>query len=460
MVGLDDLEAARRVSVGSFFFPEDQESVLRDFFPSVLERGHGEMEVRFRHFKTGAARWMAYKVLTLPDASGRPIAFATVSQDMTERKRMEDDLRKLAADLSEADRRKNQFLAMLSHELRNPLAPVSNAVGALRLGMRDPEAVQSASEMLERQVRQLARLVDDLLDMSRITRGRIELRKERVELARVIDQAVETVRAMFTSMNHELTLTVPEESLVLEADAARLIQVLGNLLSNAAKFTDRGGRISLTVENDGDHAVVRVTDNGIGIANDDLPRLFEMFAQVETSLERSRDGLGIGLTLVKTLVEMHGGTVEARSDGPGRGSEFTIRLPVVTESSRAGGRRILIVDDNEDGAESLAMLLQLGGHETCDVRDGTAALEVAERWRPDAVLLDIGLPGLNGYEVCRRIRQKPWGKSMLLVALTGWGQEEDRLRSKEAGFDTHMVKPVDPDVLLKLVASPERNALA
>jgi PAS domain S-box-containing protein len=470
MVGLDDLEAARRTPVASFFFPEDRFRITHEFFPSVLAEGHGEIEVRFRHFKTGEARWMAYKVLTLPDASGRPVAFATVSQDVTERKGLEDDLRKLAADLSEADRRKNQFLAMLSHELRNPLAPISNAARALRLGEGNADAARLASGMLERQVGQLSRLVDDLLDMSRITRGRIELRKEVIELGPVIDQAVETVRPLFRSMDHELAVTVPPAPVWLEADAARLTQVVGNLLNNAGKFTDKGGRIRVSVEPDGDHVVIRVADNGIGIAAADQPRLFEMFAQVDTSLERSRDGLGIGLTLVKTLVEMHGGTVDVRSDGPGRGSEFTIRLPVVASASRpaapaappisAVGRRILIVDDNEDGAASLAMLLQFGGHETYAARDGREAIEAAERLRPDAVLLDIGLPGLNGYEVCRRIRQQPWGKGLMLVALTGWGQDEDRRRSKEAGFDAHMVKPVDPEVLLKLLASAERKALA
>ncbi len=472
MVGLDDLEHARRVPVPSFFFPEDQSRIMHEFFPSVLEKGHGEIEVRFRHFKTGEARWMAYKVLTLPDGAGRPIAFATVSQDVTERKQLEDTLRSLAADLSEADRRKNEFLAMLAHELRTPLAPISNAARALRVGGRDKEAVHAASEMLERQVGQMARLVDDLLDMSRITRGRIELRKERIELAPIVNQAVEAVRPLYRSMNHELTITVPPHPVHLEADPARLAQVVGNLLNNACKFTDKGGHVRLTVEQEGAQAVVRVRDDGIGIAPEQLPRLFEMFAQVDTSLERSRDGLGIGLTLVKTLVEMHGGTVGVQSDGLGRGSEFAVRLPIVvetpkplapvtvSESTPAVSRRILIVDDSEDGAESLALLLQFAGHETHKAHDGVEALEAAERFRPDVVLLDIGLPRLNGYEVCRRIRQEPWGKDMVLVALTGWGQEEDRHRSRDAGFNTHMVKPVDHDLLRKVLASLPAGAEA
>jgi len=474
LVGLDSLEEARRVPVASFFFPEDQPRMVQEFFPSVLKTGHGEIEVRFRHFKTGAARWMAYKVLTLPDADGRPIAFATVSQDVTERKRLEDSLRGLASDLSDADRRKNEFLAMLAHELRNPLAPISNAARALRLGGRDGEELRSASEMLERQVGQMTRLVDDLLDMSRITRGKIELRKERVELAPIIAHATEAARMQYRSMNHELTITMPPTPVYLNADPARLTQVVGNLLNNAGKFTDRGGHIWLTVECESDQAVIRVRDNGIGIASQDLPGLFEMFAQVDTSLERSRDGLGIGLTLVKTLVEMHGGSVQAYSEGLGRGTEFVVRLPILTEALRPAveppvsaataivARRILIVDDSEDGAESLAMLLQFFGHETFKAYDGVQAIEAAERLRPDVVLLDIGLPRLNGYEVCARIRQEPWGRDLVLVALTGWGQEDDRHRSKEVGFDAHMVKPVDHDALLKLIASlpPVRNALS
>jgi PAS domain S-box-containing protein len=465
MVGLDSLEDARRAPVASFFFPEDQDRIINEFFPSVLANGHGEIEVRFRHFKTGDAIWMAYKVLTVPDAEGRPVALATVSQDVTERKRLEDHLRRLAADLSEADRRKNEFLAMLAHELRNPLAPISNAARALKVGDRDPDALRSAAAMLERQVKQMSRLVDDLLDMSRIARGKIELRKARVEVSPIVEQAVEAVRAQYSSTSRELTIRMPPTPVALLADPARLAQIVSNLLNNACKFTDASGHVWLTVEEDRGQAVIRVRDDGIGLAPDHVSRVFDMFAQVDTSLERSRDGLGIGLTLVKSLVEMHGGTVEAHSDGLGRGSEFVVRLPVLVEAARppapapvrespaAARRRVLIVDDSEDGAESLAMLLQLCGHETHKAHDGLAAMAAAERLRPDAVLLDIGLPILNGFEVCSRIRSQPWGRDMMLIALTGWGQEEDRQRSKDAGFDAHMVKPVDHDVLLQLLVS-------
>ena len=467
MVGLDDLDQARWTPLTSFFFPEDQHRIMREFLPSVLERGHGEIEVRFRHFKTGEARWMAYKVLTVPDASGRPVAFATVSQDVTERRRLSDHLRTLASNLSEADRRKNEFIAMLAHELRNPLAPIHAAARALRRGGLDGEALGAAAGMLERQVGQLSRLVDDLLDINRISRGRIELRKERVELEPIIQQAVEAVRGQYRTMNHELTIGMPSRPLYLDADAARLAQVVGNLLNNACKFTDKGGHVWLSAGEEDGEAVIRVRDSGIGIAAEDQARLFDMFEQVDTSRERSRDGLGIGLTLVKSLAEMHGGRVHVYSDGLGRGSEFVVHLPLAVEAPKsepvpapaiqeaptAVPRRVLIVDDSEDGAEALAMLLELAGHETHKAYDGFEAIEAARRLSPDAVLLDIGLPGLNGYEVCRRIRSEPWGRDLILVALTGWSQEEDRQQSREAGFHSHLVKPVDPDALLEFLAA-------
>jgi PAS domain S-box-containing protein len=424
----------------------------------------------------GSERVADVTIQPIRDESGRVVALTPIGVDITERKRaeaerkrLEESLKRLALDLSEADRRKNEFLAMLAHELRTPLAPISNTIRALQVVGGDGAALRSASEMLHRQVGQMSRLIDDLLDMSRITRGKIELRKQRIELATIVQQAVEAVRDLYRSMEHELTVTLPPQPVHLHADPARLAQVVGNLLSNAGKFTDRGGRIWLTVRQDGEHAEIEVRDTGIGIAAEHHARLFDMFEQVDTSLERSQGGLGIGLTLVKTLVELHGGSVGLRSDGVGRGSAFTVRLPVLAdavdvsaveeispapaavEQAPASGRRVLIVDDSEDGAESLAMLLQFGGHETYKAHDGFAAIEAARRLRPNAVLLDIGLPGLNGYEVCSRIRQEPWGKRVTLVALTGWGQDEDRHRSREAGFDAHMVKPVDFDALLKLL---------
>ena len=386
-------------------------------------------------------------------------------------RRLQIELEETNARLAKADRRKNEFLAMLAHELRNPLAPICNALQIMRLTASrerqrpEDETVQSASAMMERQVGQMVRLVDDLLDVSRISQGKIELRSGRIDLASVVHHAVEAIRPQCKSMDHALTVTLPPKPIFLNADSTRLAQVVGNLLNNASKFTDKGGQIWLTVEREGKQAVIRVRDNGIGIAADQLPRIFEMFVQIDTSLERSVSGLGIGLTLVKTLVEMHDGTVEVHSAGVGQGSELVVRLPIVVEPPKPPPpeptvsepttmitRRILVVDDNRDSAESLAMLLKLTGHETHTAYDGLEAVAAAATVLPDMVLLDIGLPKLNGYDACRKIRQQPWGKGMVLIALTGWGQDEDRRKSQEAGFDGHLVKPVDHATLTKLLA--------
>jgi PAS domain S-box-containing protein len=467
MVGLASLDQARRTPVAEFFFPEDRARVINEFLPQVLREGQGEIEIRFRHFKTGAARWMAYKVLTLTDHTGAPTGFATVSQDVTERKER-------ANELIEADRRKNEFLAMLAHELRNPLAPLSNAVQAIRRRQPgDEHTVATATEVLDRQIRQMSRLVNDLLDASRISRGKIELHRARIALGPVIDDAIETVRPLLARFEHALTTTLPPEALYVDGDTGRLSQVIANLLSNAAKFTDKGGRIALSAERAGDEVVIRVRDNGIGIAPEHVQTLFDMFVQVDTAIERSRDGLGIGLTLVKRLVELHGGTVEVHSAGPGRGSEFTVRLaaaqaaPEASQKDRnaAGAihsiaRRVLVVDDSVDAAESLAMLLEFEGHEVHKAHDGAAAVSTADRVRPEIVLMDIGLPILNGYEACRRIRNHAWGTSIVMVAITGWGQEEDREQAKAAGFDLHLVKPVDHVELLRVVGAARPRASA
>jgi PAS domain S-box-containing protein len=461
MVGLDDIETARRTPVREFFFPEDQQRVMGEFFASVMKAGHGEIEIRFRHFKTGNPIWMAYKVLALKDAAGRIVSFATVSQDMTGRKRMEDDLRKLAADLSEADRRKDEFIAMLAHELRNPLAPLSNMLEVLKRTDDDPSVMQRARETMERQLGQMVRLVDDLLDLNRITHNRLELRQGQVELAAVVQQAVEAARPLAEAARHQLQVSVPAEPCHLYADSARLAQVFGNLLTNSCKYTPAGGRIALAAVCDGNNVTVSVKDNGAGIPPDKLDRIFDMFMQVDRDMERSQDGLGIGLTLVKRLVEMHGGTVEAKSGGEGKGTEIIVRLPLrdgpapaeapqpTAEQALSRTRRILVVDDNTDAADSLAMLLKLMGVETFIANDGLEALDAAREQRPDVILLDIGLPIMNGYEVCRRLRGEPWGKAMIIFALTGWGQEEDRRRSMEAGFDGHLVKPVEPSELFE-----------
>ena len=464
MVGLDSLEEARTVHVRDFFFPEDQPRIMEEFFPSVLAHGHGEIDVRFKHFKTGQARWMAYKVLRLDDERGETVAIATVSQDVTERRELEDNLRGLAADLAEGDRRKDEFLATLAHELRNPLAPLSNTLEVLkRSGTADP-SLHRGLDTMERQLEQLVRLVDDLLDLSRITHNRIELRKRHVDVGSLIRQAVLAAQPLAESAHHAIEVSVPAEPLYLHADPVRLTQVFGNLLNNSCKYTPGGGTIRVNARRDEADAVVTVSDTGIGIPADQLISIFDMFTQVDRSLERSQGGLGIGLTLVKRLVGMHGGSVEARSGGAGQGSTFVVRLPtaldvsdvpttVPEDTASASTHRILVVDDNLDSAESLAMLLELTGHQVYAAHDGQSALEAVERERPNVVLLDIGLPALNGHEVCRRIRQQPWGKATVIIALTGWGQDEDRRRSQEAGFDGHLVKPVDHERLLALLAS-------
>jgi PAS domain S-box-containing protein len=465
MIGLESLDQARQVHVRDFFFPEDQSLLMNDFFPSVLANGHGEIDVRFRHFKTGEARWMAYKVLRLDDEAGRPVAVATVSQDVTERRRLEDDLRALASDLADADRRKDEFLATLAHELRNPLAPLSNSLEILKRSGHQDVSLRRGLETMERQLEQLVRLVDDLLDLSRITHNRIELRRRHVDIASVIRQAVLSAQPLAEAAGHTIDVVLPAESIHLHADPVRLTQIFGNLLNNSCKYTPRGGAIRVMAAREGTDVVVTVADTGMGIPRDKLAAIFDMFTQVDRSLEQSQGGLGIGLTLVKRLVEMHGGSVEARSAGEGQGSEFLVRLPIALGVSEASApaesegttshatQRILVVDDNQDSAESMAMLLELTGHEVYTAHDGPHALDLVERHRPDVVLLDIGLPTMSGHEVCRRIRQQPWGKEIALVALTGWGQDEDRRRSSEAGFDGHLVKPVDHTHLLALLTS-------
>jgi signal transduction histidine kinase len=364
--------------------------------------------------------------------------------------------------LRTADRRKDEFLATLGHELRNPLAPILNSLEIMKLAgaFADPRT-QQAGEVMERQIHHLNRLVDDLLEVSRITRGVIEVRKQPLELSAIVKAAVETSRPVLDNLRHQLTVELDDEPMCVGGDPVRLTQVFANLLNNAAKYTNHGGRISISTRRDGSDAVISVKDNGIGIAPNALSQVFDMFMQVDRSTRRSQGGLGIGLTLVRSLVGMHGGTVEARSDGPGLGSEFIVKLPLlvekpaVAEQARAikplPSRRILIVDDSRDGGESLAMLLRVLGAEVALAHSGRHALECVDSFRPDVVLLDIGMPGMDGYEVARRIRANPANRNMSLIALTGWGQDEDRRRSVAAGFNHHLVKPADIEQLRQLL---------
>ncbi|HYV20399.1 MAG TPA: ATP-binding protein [Verrucomicrobiae bacterium] len=391
---------------------------------------------------------------------------ARQAADLIERRRHEEALR-------DADRRKDEFLAMLAHELRNPLAPMRNSLMVMKLSEGTPGiGGERLRGVLERQLHHLIRLVDDLLDVSRITRGTLQLRREPVELSAVVAHAVETARPLAEERRHEITVTLPPEPIWLQADPVRLAQVLNNLMNNACKYTEAGGQVWLSAERHGAEVVMRVRDTGLGIPSDRLGNIFDMFNQVDRSIERAQGGLGIGLTLVRRLVELHGGSVLATSDGPGRGSEFVVRLPVLkplseferharpgvrllpkTAATKHAARRALVVDDNVDSADSLATLLRVTGHEAITAHDGVEALATAERFRPEVVFLDIGMPRMNGYDAARRIRQQDWGRDVLLVAVTGWGKDEDRRRSHDAGFDAHLVKPADSNDLLRLLGT-------
>jgi PAS domain S-box-containing protein len=418
----------------------------------------------------GSVHWLETRASVFKDEHGKPVRIVGVYMDVTERKRVEEELRQSQVELrqrfeqlAEADRRKDEFLATLAHELRNPLAPIRTGLQVLRLA-NERATREQARDMMERQLEQLIRLVDDLLDVSRISRNKLELRKARVSLAAVAENAVETARPLIESKGHMLAVSLPPEPVYLDADLTRLAQVFWNLLHNSAKYTDAGGRIELAARREGGEVVVAVRDTGIGIPTEALPRLFEIFSQVDPGLDRAQGGLGIGLALVQGLVEMHGGTVEARSAGVGKGSEFVVRLPVTAGGQRAEdapgdgaratstGRRVLVVDDSRDGAASLAMMLSLWGHDTRTAHDGLEAIELAEAFRPEVVLLDIGLPKLNGYDTCRRIREQAWGKGMVMVAVTGYGQEEDKKKAEAAGFDYHLTKPLAPEALQRLLA--------
>jgi signal transduction histidine kinase len=370
--------------------------------------------------------------------------------------------------LKEADRHKDEFLAMLAHELRNPLAPIRNAVHLMKMKPLEDPQLRLSRDIIDRQLIQLSRLVDDLLDVSRITRGKINLTRQRVELHELVERAVETITPAIEARGHTLEVEVPERPLAIYGDPMRLTQALGNVLGNAAKYTDAGGHITVRARRRRRDVEISVRDTGIGIVPEVLPCIFDLFTQIDQPNGRPQGGLGIGLALVRRLVEMHGGTVTGSSQGPGTGSEFLIRLPLSIEREddaadaqatvdavappRPKARhRILVADDNPDARESLAILLSMSGHEVFRAQDGSEALQEAERCRPNIALLDIGMPHANGYEVARRIRDEPWGRDMVLVALTGWGQESDRRRSHEAGFNSHLTKPVDPRVLDELL---------
>ncbi len=461
MYGWSAEEAVGRVSHDLLrtVFPEPVESIL------ATVRKEGRWAGELVHTRRNGEQLVVESRWALDrDETGKPTNILAINNDVTERKRAEEALR-------ESDRRKDEFLAILAHELRNPLAPIHNSLHILRLTQHHDETTGRVVEMMERQVNHMVRLVDDLLEVSRITRGKIELRKELVEVAAIVRNAVETSRPLIDAGAHRLTLSIPPEPLTVNVDPVRLAQVIANLLNNAAKYTDPGGQIRLAVQREDSSVKISVRDTGSGISPEMLPRVFDLFTQIDRHADRSQGGLGIGLTLVKSLVELHGGTVEAMSEGLGRGSEFIVRIPL-TAARTFGDRsrlpvavrslpphRVLVVDDNRDAAESLGILLELMGAEVEVAYSAQEALKAMRMFQPSVVLLDIGMPGIDGYEVARRIRSGSGSRHVTLIALTGWGQEEDRSRSREAGFDHHLVKPGDVNSLQTLLMSlePESN---
>jgi PAS domain S-box-containing protein len=438
-------------------YPDDVAASHQKWAWAVQTGEPYQIEYRFKDRRTGGYRWHLGRAIPVRDELGHIVRWFGTCTDIDDQKRAEEALR-------QADYHKDEFLAMLAHELRNPLAPIRNGLHILRTSKVDPQAAERIQSMMEQQVRNLTRLVDDLLDVSRITRGKIQLRKEPADLATVVGHAVETARGLIELQKHELSVSLPQEPVHLEADVTRLEQILTNLLNNAAKYTEPGGHIWLTAGRDHSEVVVRVRDNGIGIPDKLFPHIFDMFTQADRTLDRSQGGLGIGLTLVRRLVEMHGGSVLAHSDGPGKGSEFMVRLPALPprqpdvpgqleqEPAKQEPLRILVVEDEVAVEEMLVMLLELWGHTVRAVHDGPAALAAAETFHPEVVLCDIGLPGMNGYQLARQLGLQAGPNKPVLVAITGYGQEEDRRRAQTAGFDHHMTKPVDPAALEALLA--------
>jgi PAS domain S-box-containing protein len=458
LTGMTAAEAAD-AGILKYLHPDDQRSTAEEWRRTVRSGGVWYRELRVRGVD-GVFHPILAQAVPVRGEDGAITGWAGINLDISRLKQTEAALR-------DADRRKDEFLATLAHELRNPLAPIRNAAKVLDSANIDESQRQWGRDVIARQVQRMALLLDDLLDVSRITRNRLELRKSRVDMTAVVGSAVETARPLIDARGHTLEIVLPPDRIELDADPLRLSQALSNLLTNAAKYTDSGGRITLRVELEPQSLSIAVQDTGIGLNPAVIPQLFEMFSQVDSALDRAEGGLGIGLALVKGLVALHGGTVHAASAGPGRGSAFTMRLPrsilaspeasanPETTSAGAGSstprRRVLIADDNRDAADSLALLLSLYGHEVQVASSGPEALELGRTQRSEVVILDIGMPGMSGYETAARIRKESWGRAVLLIAITGWGQEEDKARARAAGFDHHLTKPVDPDEVTRLL---------
>ena len=449
LLGIDSLEEARTIPMIEFLFPEDHEVARNEIHPEVLRNGIAEREIRFRNRKTGEARWMIHTVFPLKDSADTAVGFASVSRDITDRKRAE-------MLLQEADRRKDEFLATLAHELRNPLAPISYALQIWNRLEQDPTKATQIRLMMVRQVQQLQRLIDDLLDLSRISRGKIKLKKERLELASVLESAIEPIRPFIETCQHTISIKLPASPIMIYADPGRLTQIVGNLVHNAAKYSDRNGSITISASSYEQDLVITITDTGVGIPSHMLSRIFEPFTQVNQSLDRAHGGLGIGLTLVKNLVELHGGTVTASSAGAGTGSVFTLRLPIVVERSDTNTSdskpatlpeeppryRVVVVDDLKPSADTLALLLQELHQDVRVAYDARAALALIEEFKPDVVFSDIAMPGMDGYTLAKRLHSRRESPPYL-IALTGYGQRHDQQRALDAGFQRHLVKPTD-----------------
>lgn len=459
--------ADARITMADFYarlHPDDREPTRQAIEASISGRGSYDVEYRTVDPRTGATKWIRALGGAAYAEDGTPTHFDGVTVDVTAQKLDQHRLASLNEQLREQDRRKDEFLATLAHELRNPLAPIRTGLHLLGL-QTSPDQTAKLREMMERQLAHLVRMVDDLLDISRVTLGKVSLKKELTDFRPILNSALETTRDVIEAGGHELTVVLPPDPLPLNVDPTRLTQVIANLLNNSAKYTPAGGRIELSAARESEMLVLRVTDTGVGIPAAMLPRVFDLFTQVDPSPSSAQSGLGLGLTLVRRIVEMHGGSVEAESPGRDQGSTFTVRLPIarpveVASTARPASRpavatealRILVVDDNVDAADSLAMLLKLRGHETHLAHTGESAVTDARVFRPHVAFVDIGLPDLSGYEVARRIRAESTdGPPLRLVALTGWGSAEDRRRAKAAGFDNHCVKPVDLDNLSEIL---------
>ena len=441
--------------------PEDEEAVRQAFERAIRSKSNFTVEHRIIR-GAGDVVWVSAFGRYYYDEHGKPVRFTGMNLDITERKRAQEELRA-------ADRRKDEFLAVLAHELRNPLAPLRDSLRIFERSPLSDPVLNTARKIMQRQTSQMVRLIDDLLDVSRISRNRLELRKESTTVGEAIESALETSRPALNAAGHRLSVQMPAEPLFVHADRVRLAQIFGNLLSNSAKYTPPGGEVGITVAREGTDAVISISDTGIGIASEDLERVFEMFTQVGREMEHRVGGLGIGLALVLRLVQMHGGTVTASSAGAGRGSTFCVRLPLAIASTDAVAaavsspgepdrRKVLVTDDNEDAAAALALLLTHMGNDVQIARNGEEALSVAAQFQPDLILMDVGMPRLDGLEATRRLRKTEWGRRAAIVALTGWGQEADKHRSREAGADAHLVKPVDPQALERILASVQATS--